>query len=303
MKISIVIPNYNGASLLSKNIPKLKSAVGSSAEIIVVDDASRDNSKDIIKRLGAKLIANDKNLGFSKSINKGVSLAKGDIVILLNSDVWPEDNFINNILPKFKDEEVFAVGFLDKSVEGKRIVLRGRGIGRWDKGLLIHSKGEIDDKTSTLWASGGSAAFRKTIWNKLKGFDKLYSPFYWEDIDLSYRALKSGYKIIFDKSIIVYHEHHKGAIKSNYSDFQIKTISYRNQLIFSWKNATDLSLQLSQFLFLPYHIAKAIVNKDRAFIHGFFGALIRLPEIVKSSLEAQRLFVKTDREVIREFKE
>ncbi len=298
MNVSIVIPNYNGGEILGENLPKVLDAVGD-AEIIVVDDASTDES---LKRLNnfktkVKVLKNEKNLGFSSTINKGVKEAKGEIVILLNTDVIPEKGFLAPLLSHFKDDKIFAVGCMDKSVEDDKIVLRGRGIGQWKRGFLAHSRGEVD-KISTLWVNGGSGAFRKSIWEKLGGFNELYSPFYWEDIDLSYRAIKSGFKVLFEPKSIVIHEHEKGAIKITYSNFKVKTIAYRNQFIFVWKNVTDLNLQLLHLFWLPYFFIKALLRRDLAFFKGFFGAFILLPKIIESSLENQEMFVLKDSQVV-----
>lgn len=302
MKISIVIPNYNGEELLKKNLPKLFTAISEHKdyEIIVVDDGSKDGSVNFLKSQNVIILKNSKNLGFSSTVNKGVKNAKSEIVFLLNSDAYPDKDFFKPILEDFKDPQVFAVGCLDKSLENGKVVLRGRGIGKWSKGFLVHSKGDIN-KRNTLWANGGSAAFRKSIWQKLGGFDEIYSPFYWEDIDISYRALKSGYKIIFDPKSVIFHDHSQGAIKRNYSQFTIRVISYRNQFIFVWKNATDFTLQIKHILFLPYHLARAFKNRDAAFFIGFFKALVLLPKIVKSSFNVQRQFVKKDKAVMKVF--
>lgn len=298
--ISIVIPNYNGKNLLEKNLPKVfQSLKGYDAEVIVVDDASKDESLKFLKTEKVRVVKNSKNLGFSSTANKGVGAAKGEIVILLNTDVYPQKDFLKALIPHFKNPDVFAVGCLDKSIEDGKIVFRGRGIGKWEKGILIHRKGDVN-KNDTLWASGGSAAFRKLIWDKLGGLDTLYSPFYWEDIDLSYRALKSGYKVLFEKKSIVYHEHKKGAIKSNYSENKIKTIAYKNQFIFSFKNATDYNLQLKILFFMPLHLLKAILRFDKPFILGFLKAFFILPKIIKSSFNAQKLFIKSDKEVVNQ---
>jgi hypothetical protein len=80
---------------------------------------------------------------------------------------------------------------MDKSMEGDKVVLRGRGIGRWEKGFYIHKRGEID-KVDTAWVSGGSGAFRRLMWNTLGGMDPIYNPFYWEDIDPEIKANFSG---------------------------------------------------------------------------------------------------------------
>lgn len=302
MKISIVIPNYNGKELLKANLPRVFESVGD-AEIIVVDDASIDGS---LGELGdfkskIKLIANKKNLGFSSTVNRGVKEAKGEIIILLNTDVIPERGFLTPLLSHFKDEKIFAAGCMDKSTENGKTVLRGRGIGGWKKGFFIHARGEVN-KANTLWVNGGSGAFRKSIWERLGGFDELYNPFYWEDIDLSYRALKSGYKIIFEPKSIVVHEHEKGAIKSTYSNSKVKAIAYRNQFIFVWKNITDLSMQLSHIFWLPYHILSAILRKDMAFIKGILSAFILLPKIIKYKNAQRNHFVLKDYQVFGIFR-
>lgn len=311
MNISVVIPNYNGANLLRKNLPKvfgeLEDYKSGKIEIIVVDDASKDESilvlEDFKKKYkNLKFIENKKNLGFSSTINNGVALAKGDIIVLLNTDVYPQKGFIYPLLEHFKDEDVFAVGCMDKSIEGDKVVLRGRGIGSWKRGFLVHKRGEID-KNNTLWVSGGSGAFRKDVWDKLDGLNELYNPFYWEDIDLSYRAQKAGYKVLFERESIVYHEHEKGAIKKTYSPFKIKTIAYRNQFIFVWSNATDFNLRAAHFLFLPYHFAAAIIRFDTAFFLGFFRAFILLPKVIEFNSKSHKQFSLKDREVIERIKE
>ncbi len=310
MNISIIIPNYNGAKLLEKNLPKVLEAVNfykkGKAEIIIVDDASQDNSVLSIRNyvssikneeLDTKILENEENMGFSITVNRGVKESSGDIIILLNTDVSPEKNFLEPLLKHFKNEKVFAVGCMDRSIEKGKTVLRGRGLGEWKRGFLVHRRGEID-KTNTLWVSGGSAAFKKSIWEQLGGLDKLYSPFYWEDIDLSYRALKSGYKILFEPRSIVVHSHEEGIIKKKFSESKIRTIAYRNQFIFVWINITDLDMQFEHLIWIPLHFIKAILRLDIAFVLGFFEALILFPEIIKSSFRYQKLFIKKDRDIL-----
>ncbi len=316
MNVTIVIPNYNGEDVLRKNLPKVLSEVENykdgKIEVIVVDDASTDSSESVISNFirsagsgqisNLKFFKNNKNLGFSSTVNKGVGHAKGDIVVLLNTDVYPEKGFLDPLLNNFKDKSVFAVGCMDKSIENGKVVLRGRGLGTWKRGFLVHKRGEVDAR-NTLWVSGGSGAFRKDIWNKLGGLNELYNPFYWEDMDLSYRAQKSGYKVIFEPQSVVFHEHEKGAIKRNYTPFKIKTIAYRNQFIFVWSNVTDFRLRLFHVIFLSYHLIKALKRLDIAFFIGFFKALILLPKVIKLNTKTHKLFCKKDSVVIAQFKE
>ncbi len=315
MTISIIIPNYNGEELLKKNLSQVievceyyESKSNNLVEVIVVDDRSTDESVKLLRSfvennhsdMKVSFIEKEKNEGFASTVNIGVAKTVSDIVVLLNSDVNPEKDFLTFLIPHFTNEKVFAVACVDKSIENGRTVLKGRGIGKWEKGLLVHSAGELD-KTNTLWASGGSSAFKRDLWNKLGGFDTLYNPFYWEDIDLSYRALKSGYTIIFEKKSKVRHFHEEGAIKSKYSGFQIQCIAYRNQFIFAWKNATDLELRLHQIFWFPYHIVYGFLRFDIPFFLGLFQFLSRLTEISKKRKDFQKLFVKKDKEVVSNF--
>lgn len=316
MNLSIIIPNYNGQDLLKKNLPivlkSVKNYKEGKVEIIIPDDPSTDNSKEVInefiknihqKNIIGKTISNTdkKEAGFSKNVNRGVSLATGDTLILLNSDVAPHENFLDALLPHFRDPEVFAVGCMDESMEGRQKILRGRGIGKWYKGFLQHSRGN-PDKDNTLWAGGGSSAFRKKIWDEIGGLEELYNPFYWEDIDLSYRALKAGYKIVFEKKSMVVHEHEKGAIKTSVQNSRIKKTAYRNQLFFVWLNITDKNFIASHFLWLPYHLITSILRNEWYFASGLFSAILRLNEVRKKREIYTKLFTKTDKEILAKFK-
>lgn len=309
MKISIIVPNFNGSSILTRNLPHvlvaMKQYVGD-VQLIIVDDGSSDNSTAVINNFIAdnnnfeiKFFENKKNLGFSSTVNRGAKESSGEILVLLNSDVEPKPDFLTQLVKDFSEENVFAVGCMDESEEQGKVVQRGRGIGSIRRGFLVHRRGEIS-KNTTLWAAGGSSAFRRSLWDKLGGMDELYNPFYWDDIDLSYRALKSGYKIIFESKSVVIHRHEEGSIKKNYSQDRVKKIAYRNQFFFVWKNFDSFNI-ISHMLWLPYHLSRALVSLNVNLIIGFFMALLKLPEVLKSRSKAVSYFTKKDWEIIGEF--
>ena len=309
MKIEVIIPNYNGASLVKKNLPAVLSAVAHHKDCLVtiVDDASSDEDKielsayiNQIKKeskIPVQLLGHEKNLGFSSNVDSAAFLSDADIIILLNTDVAPEKGFLEPLLSHFTDENVFGVACMDKSIEGNNTVLRGRGVAHWARGFLQHGRGEVD-KVDTFWLSGGSCAIRTELFKKLGGLDPLYNPFYWEDIDLSYRAQKAGYKLIFDNRSVVEHRHEVGSIKKHYKKSSIQKVAYRNQFIFIWKNITDFSLLMSHIMWLPYHLIKAILRLDLLFLQGFFLACIRIPAIIVQRLYQRKFYKKTDKEVI-----
>jgi len=329
MKISVVIPNYNGERLLKINLPQVLNCTHIS-EVIVVDDASTDESvkevqnssrlnRDKIQneQLKLKIITNEKNLGFASTVNRGVKEASGELIVLLNTDVCPEPKFLETVISYFNNPKVFAVGFLQKCKEGSQIILRGRGIGRFQRGFLIHSRGatsdkdtsdggrvpssEVEDFRKTLWVSGGAGIFRKKIWESLGGLNPLYNPFYWEDIDLSYRALKAGYDLIFESKSIVNHYQQEGAIKSIYSPFYIKTIAYRNQILFIWLNITDFSYLIQHLVFLPFHFIKSLIIGDWAFISGLFLAIQISPLVFVKRKGNIKLNQITDVQILKNF--
>lgn len=312
MNISIIIPNYNGEEILQKNLPKVLASVidykKGNVEIIIPDDPSTDTSPEIIKHfiqsikekhiIGKTCSNREKaNSGFSKNVNRGVALATGDILILLNSDVAPHKNFLEPLLKHFEDQKVFGVGCMDESIEEGSTVLRGRGIASWQRGFLMHSAGKLD-KTNTFWISCGSGAFRKSIWDKLGGLNELYNPFYWEDVDLSYRAVKAGYTVLFEPKSKVIHEHEEGAINKNYSNYNKIKIVFRNQFTFIWINITDQDLLMSHILWLPYHTLKALLRMDKAYFWGLWHAFLRLPQIMTYKEKMKKLFVISDKEII-----
>ncbi len=243
MKTSIIIPNWNGLKLLKKNLPAVLEAKKISRnnilEIIIVDDYSTDDSVSFIQKTfknKVRLIKHKKNMGFAAAVNTGARHAKGQLLCLLNTDVVPSKNFLLHVTPHFHDPKLFAVVLHEKG--------SGPATGTFKNGFLSH-RGAPESSVSvpSLWASGGSSVFQRKLWWDLKGLDeKLFKPFYWEDVDLSYRAWKRGYKIIWEPLALVEHKH-EGTINTN--SFQKKymdRVKERNELLFLWKNITSEAL-------------------------------------------------------------
>ena len=300
-KISVVIPNYNGSHLLKENLPAVVKNCPN-YQIIVVDDASSDESVNFLHKNFRKIIIIQlkKNKGFANAVNVGVKRTSGDLILLLNSDVSPRANFLQFALAHFKDSKTFAVGLADYSHENKKIVIRGKGGGSFDKGFLEHFA-QAATSGKTLWVSGGSGLFDKRKFLELGGFDTNFAPFYWEDIDLSFRAWQMGYMCLFEPRSKVDHFHQEGAIQKSKSEFFVKTVSYKNQFLFVWKNISDPLWLIQHLTWFPYHIAKAIVTFDLAFFAGFFWALGKIPDLVANFQLPIANCQLSDREVLNKF--
>lgn len=240
LTVSIIIPNFETPELLKKNLPAILAAreykKNNIIEIIVVDDASLDESVALLKSKfpEIKIVIHKVNKGFSASINSGAKIAKGNLLVLLNTDVIPEKSFLTSAIARFKNENVFGVSLHEKGF--------GWAKGKFKDGYIVHSPGVEDDRVhNTFWVSGGSGVFRRKTWQKLGGLDeKLLSPFYWEDLDICYRALKRGFSLLWDPKANVVHGHE--ATMSKLSAKHVQRISERNHLLFVWKNLTSPNL-------------------------------------------------------------
>jgi GT2 family glycosyltransferase len=243
--IDIVIPTFNGKYLLEKHLPEvIKLSPG--AGIIVVDDGSTDNTPKYLKENFPQVVCihHSKNLGFSKSMNIGIRHSKADFIVFLNNDVSPIKGYLEKSLKYFSDKDLFGVSFNEENSSWP--------VASWHGGKFQFVTGV--DKTKPYysgWLSGGSAIVRKDFFDKLYGFNEIYSPGYWEDIDLGWRAWKSGMKILWVPDALVIHQHESTFSKLN-PDF-VSTIKQRNELLFIWQNFSEKKYTSSHQKFLTKH--------------------------------------------------
>lgn len=287
MKFSIVIPNWNGKKLLEKNLPKVLDTEAD--EVIIADDGSKDGSVDFIKSKFPQVkVISHKRLGFVKNCNHAVKKAQGDIIVLLNNDVLPNKDFLKSLRFNFQDPKLFAVSLNELQWSWAE--------AKWEKGFVYHNPGEkTKQKHISFWASGGSGAFRKDLWEKLGGFDNIYSPFYWEDMDLSYRAWKRGYRVIWDPQAVVKHKH-KGTIGVNFSKKYIDFISQRNQLLFIWKNITNFKMFVEHKLYLWKRLLTNL-----GYWKPFLAALVLMPKVLQRRIKECREGKVSDKEIFSLF--
>jgi GT2 family glycosyltransferase len=228
MKISVIVTNFNGYNLLKKYLPLVIKNSPEATEIIIADDASTDRSIEYINSIKKtnpliKLISHQKNIGFGANTNNAVKKSKGDLVVLLNSDINPHPDYIKNTLPHFKNPKVFGVGFAEVGHENWGDIY-------WQNGFLQHRPGYPSNKHHlTDWLSGGSCIIRKNIFIKLGGFDPIYSPFYFEDLDLGIRVARSNYKMIWEPTAKVEHRHEQTMSKQ--PKHLLNYVKERNHLI------------------------------------------------------------------------
>jgi len=206
LKLSVIILNYNVRYFLELCLRSVQAATTKiDAEIIVVDNNSPDNSCEMVKELFPDiiLIENHENEGFSKGNNIGVAKAKGEYLCILNPDtVVAEDTFTTllEFAPKQKNLGIVGCRLIDGNgvylPESKRNIptptVSTKKIFGFNKSYYAGHLEENEDGEVDVLV--GAFMFVKTaIYREMKGFDEDYF-MYGEDIDLSYKVYKAGYK-------------------------------------------------------------------------------------------------------------
>lgn len=246
--IDVVIPTYNGLNLLKQNLPSLfKFASNMVTKVIIVDDGSTDSTKSFLNQKYKNIVylKHNSNLGFSKSINLGVSRSKADYIVLLNNDVKVQKDFLREPLKLMEnDSSLFAVNFNEIHSSWPQV--------NWSKGKMQFTRSDKKEAAYyCAWASGGSSLIRKKFYDQLGGLNEIFSPAYWEDIDLGWRAWKKGWTIIWTPNSRVDHNHESTTrlFDKNY----LADLKQVNELIFTWLNFTEPSYKINHLFHILFY--------------------------------------------------
>ncbi|MBU1125250.1 MAG: glycosyltransferase [Candidatus Omnitrophica bacterium] len=277
LSVSVVIPNWNGIELLRKclsslyEVDEIKQGI---YEVLVVDDASRYRIADCIKEDFplVRVIRNRRNRGFGRTCNRGVREAKGELIILLNNDIMVTKDFFIPLKGHFRDQKVFAVAPKLYSWD-KTTFNYGMHMGRFENGCIgLWNESEtgngeqVFETAPTIFAVGGAMCVRKRDFLWLGGFDDIFRPNCYEDIDISYRAQKRGLKVLYEPKSLVFHK--AGATLNYHRHKEIK-----NELLFMWKNLTDEDMLLQTINHLPRFLLRGKHSSPVTFLRGFLWAL------------------------------
>ncbi len=211
-RLSVVIPNWNGARFLADCLDALRNQTLDGVEIILVDNASSDGSQSFVKTNypEVRLLELEENRGFTGACNLGIEAAAGAYIALLNNDTEVQPDWAEQVLAAFADhpdagivaskmllfdqrDRFHTAGdfFTIDGVAGNR--------GAWDK-----DSGQFDRGEFVFSACGGSAVYRTSM---LREIGKLDDDFFFllEDVDLAWRAQLAGYKVWYEPRAVVYH--------------------------------------------------------------------------------------------------
>lgn len=247
-KIAVVILNWNGKSLLEEFLPSVvKYSSQDNVELIVVDNASTDDSVSFLKKNfpNIKILIHDKNYGFAGGYNKSLKQIEADYYLLLNSDVEVTENWLQPLItlmennpnvaacqPKvlaYNKKEYFehagaSGGFLDKNYFP---FCRGRIFNEVEKDL-----GQYNNAIEVFWATGAAFMVRADEYHSSGGLDEDFFA-HMEEIDLCWRLKNRGYQIYVEPNAVVYH---LGGATLEYMNPKKTMLNFRNSLYMIYKN-------------------------------------------------------------------
>lgn len=311
MRLSVVIPTWNAWDMLSTTLETLETSISlvkDNVEVIVVDDGGDDETSAMLEEHYSdwiRVIRRQENGGFSAACNSGIVAASGTWVLLLNNDMKPDKDAIALLLNFAEgcDADVFAVRpsisraqQLDPE-EYAHMAMQFRSRRGMLRCLIVKLSEPTNASEAFPVCSGGAGLFRHSMLKDMNGFDEIYSPFYWEDVDLSYRALARGWRIIYYPPSLFLHAR-SGSIQRSFRSAKIERISQRNAYLFHWLNLTDPLMLFSHIAWLPLHLIRGLVSGEMWRILAFINALTRMGDVVRGRRKRKAVRQVSDREII-----
>jgi O-antigen biosynthesis protein len=229
--VTIVIPVHNNISITIQLLNRLRINQESvSFEIIIVDDASTDQTKQALRKIrGIKIITLNKNKGYLLSTNIGIEQAKGKYICLLNNDTLPESGWLTALYDVISNDPTVAVCgsmLIDSNgqvLEAGSQIFNNKTI--WNLGRdnsrsnpMYQFNREVD------YCSAASILVDGTFLRETKGFDTRYTPAYFEDTDLCMQAWNLGKRVIYVHNSVVHHiegASHGKDVKSGIKSYQV----------------------------------------------------------------------------------
>jgi len=238
--VSIIILNYNGAALLQECITSVEKTRYAPVEIMVVDNASTDDSIILLEKFpGVKISGNKRNYGYAEGNNIGIAQSRGKYFVTLNNDVTVEPDWLDKPLAHLEgNERIGAVSCRQMSYADHEII---DGLFHYFKPDLTmlpfgeqRKMGEDPRFSMTgrvFSANGGSAVIRRKMFDEVGGFDARFFA-YLDEVDLCMRAFLYDWWVVYAPEAVVYH---KGSVSFKKTGIRKYYFRERNRFWFLYK--------------------------------------------------------------------
>jgi O-antigen biosynthesis protein len=243
MKTSIIILTHNQLNFTKRCIESIRLHTASSYEIIVVDNASTDDSiKYLQEQKDIKVLYNNENLGYAKGNNQGLELATGDIILFLNNDVVVTAGWLEPLIHTLSSNEKIAMaGPVTNNISGLQKIpvnYNEETLEGLDSFSLEHCNQNRQRSKKVLRLVGFALACKRKVLDEIGPFDEVFGMGNFEDDDLCLRALSKGYelRIVHDSYI-----HHYGSATFKNSSVEYSSLLKKNHSILNEKWGFNIS--------------------------------------------------------------
>ena len=312
LKVTVVIVNWNGAHFLDRCLSALLAQTVTPHEIILVDNASTDDSLDIVRSFpSVRLLAQNKNLGFARGNNLAIAAAdvESEWIALLNPDAYVEPRWLEALLSAAHDDPAFDVFGSKLVVAADSAVLDGAGdvyhisglVWRMGHGADVSSFSEQACEVFSPCAA--AALYRRSALLEVGGFDEDFFC-YVEDVDLGFRLRLAGRRCLYVPSSVAHHVG-SGTTGGQHSDFSVYH-GHRNLVWVYVKNMPSVLF----WAFLPLHLAMNLVTlfmltlrgQGKVIFRAKLDALKGIPRMWRKRTQIQSKRVISLRAILRVMK-
>jgi len=267
LDVGAAIPAYRNVESLRRCLDSIVRVSPALSERISVVDDSGDGRLDSALRSQYSRIrwtVHETNMGFGASANDAVAACTADVVVLLNDDTVLLSDPIVALRDAFRDPRLFAVTFQSLHADFSFREGAKRLVWRFGMPRVLHNARDqvtsMSHRISSAYAVGGHAAFDRKRFLALGGFDPLFAPFYWEDVDVCYRARKLGWETVYLPECRVVHDH-ESAIRSSFEETLISETKWRNRFLFAWRHASTLQRSLLELSLLYHRVQSPLIRR------------------------------------------
>ncbi|MCL6646711.1 MAG: glycosyltransferase family 2 protein [Chloroflexi bacterium] len=209
---SVIIPNWNGLAYLPTCLQALAAQSWRDFETILVDDASTDASVAYVAAHfpWVRILRRRRNGHFCQAVNTGIAAARGETIVLLNSDTEAEPGWLAALLSGLAAHPEAGIAASKLLLFDRRQILHSAGDflrsdGRpGNRGVWEEDHGQYDQAVWVFSACAGAAAYRRAMLEEIGLFDEDFVA-YCEDVDLAFRAQLAGWRCLFVPTARVYH--------------------------------------------------------------------------------------------------
>lgn len=307
MKVSVIIVNYNGEKWVGRALQCLMNQNFQDMEIIVVDNASFDKSVSLIRRdfPMVNLIEHPINAGFAGGNLVGLKRAKGEHIALLNSDAFPEPNWLRCLMDAMRSNSNVGICSSKLIIDGTGLIdSAGDGCTTASRG---YKRGEMEPQHNyvnfemVFGACAGAALYRREMINEIGFLDEDFFLIH-EDTDLNFRAQLTGWKCLYVPTAIVHHQ-----VRSTIGSYSDLAIYYSNRNAdFVWIKNTPFILMLRYLhhkilieivLFLFFAVRK---GQLKVFLKAKLDVLKMLPIMLKKRRQVQAMKKISNKDLARQ---